>query len=186
MSCLYVVRCDFSDAESLAAWQEWYSGEKQDWLLSRPGFLAGQRFEAIRVTDGIRFLAAYALRSADALRTPEYTSGWGWGDWRPFIANWSRDVLSGIAAPDFLTPDDELLHAVFAGPHADRSAARAARPGLSWASATGLDGSVCAIGLGRRAAAGDGSGAALPEGVHEGIFRPASPARFSETARTSA
>ncbi|CAI7978340.1 conserved hypothetical protein [Frankia sp. Hr75.2] len=171
MSCLYVVRCNFSDPAQCDAWQRWYSGEKQDWLLSRPGFLAGQRFAAVRSTDGVEFLALYALESPDALKTPEYNSGWGWGAWRPYIIDWSRNLFDGVEPETFLTKEDELLRAVFV----TSSEAVDTNPDLQWTRVQpGLDGSLVALGLGRTT----GEPTAT-EGTEEGLFRPASRARYS-------
>jgi len=180
MSCLYVVRCNFSKPEASAAWQHWYSGEKQDWLLSRPGFLAGQRFAAQRCTDGVEFAALYALETPAALETPEYRSGWGWGPWRPYIADWSRNLFEGIDPAAFLTAEAGYLHAVFVDPSGDADAAASAYPGLTWARARGgLDGSLSALGL-ARVARQPSHGPAPGPGIAAGLFRPASPPRYGE------
>jgi hypothetical protein len=179
MSCLYVVRCNFSDPAASAGWQRWYSGEKQDWLLSRPGFLAGQRFSALRCTDGVEFVALYALDSPAALETPEYRSGWGWGRWRPYIADWSRNFFEGIDPGVFLTADAEFLRAGFVGPAGDADAAAAAYPELNWVRAQpGLDASLSALGL-ARTANDVARGPAPGPGIAQGLFRPVSPARYS-------
>ncbi|MCL3819382.1 hypothetical protein [Aeromicrobium wangtongii] len=182
MTFLYVVRCNFSDDASRAEWEEWYSTEKQDWLLSRPGFLAGQRFAAVDSTDGIGYLALYALDSPAALTTPEYSSGWGWGDYRPFIVDWTRNLYEGIGPETFLTGDDELLEVVVLGIDADTDAAVAARSDLAWSLSDGaLDGSASALGVAKRSATAHATEPVLvAAGWAAGLFRPVSPARYSD------
>lgn len=183
MGCLYVVRCNFSDPDALAGWEHWYSGEKQDWLLSRPGFIAGQRFSAVSAGDGVDYLALYALESPAALETPEYRSGWGWGEWRPYIVDWSRNFFDGVDPEDFLTEETERLQALFVDPSADAGATSAAHPDLTWAQALpGLDGTLAALGLARRPATGATVSTVGP-GVTASVFRAASPARHADSGQ---
>ncbi|WP_067670903.1 hypothetical protein [Nocardia miyunensis] len=183
MTCLYTVRCNFSNPAVLADWEHWYSGEKQDWLLSRPGFIAGQRFSAVSATDGVTYLALYALDSPEALTTPEYLSGWGWAGYRPYIVDWSRNFFEGVDPEVFLTVDDELLRVVFVERSGHADAAAETSPGLTWVGALpGLDGSLDALGLAAVAEAASIDGE-RPKGIEQGVFRPASPARYAEGYR---
>jgi hypothetical protein len=183
MTILYLVRCNYADPESEAAWNAWYSGDKQDWLLSRPGFLAGQRFEAVRASDGVRYAALYTIESAGALQTPEYQSGWGWGDWRPNIIDWSRGFFDGVRPADYLTTlRDQRLRMVFVARTADETLARAAFPAATWLSADGgLDEALRAVGL-ERVDGDAGAMAPIADGIEMGIFAPASPPRTSARA----
>lgn len=188
MSTLYMVRCNFDDPEKTAAWEEWYSGEKQDWLLSRPLFRAGQRFGAASSSDGVTFTALYTIDSPDALQTPEYQSGWGWLGWKPNIVDWTRNFFEGVDPETYLTAPGERLMLVFVDRGVDPAAAQEKFSELTWTQAIpGLDRALSAVGIGKSKRDQQVSVSTDLDGVNVGIFDPASPARYAESdARRSA
>jgi len=96
---LYMVECDFDDPAQEDAWNEWYSGEKLDDLLSNPGFTATQRFQAVTPRPA-EYLAVHSVQSSDVFTNPAYKSSGGgrFGDWDPaLMTNWSRRLFDGVA-----------------------------------------------------------------------------------------
>jgi hypothetical protein len=176
MGNLYVVRCNFTDLPRRDQWNHWYSGEKQDWLLTRPGFLCGQRFEAEAVTDSILYLAIYMIESLAVFETEEYRSGWGFGEWAGYISDWSRSMFDGGAAEDFLT-DTGALHVAFTS--AERQSAGWAGDGWNTFPAAADGQPYTSMSL-RLANDDKASPAAEVAGAGEtGVFRPISPPRYA-------
>lgn len=176
MTLLYAVRCNFGDEARRAAWETWYSGPKQDWMLGAPGIVAGQRFEADAVTDAARYLALYAVESPAAFDTDYYRAGWGWAEWQPSITDWSRNLFDGVGDA-FLTGTGQRLHVVFVASATDLGKVAGRHPDLRWAPAVGLDRTYSGFGVGF-VDPGAGLVGAVP-GTVEGIFRPISPPRRS-------
>jgi len=176
LTLLYAVRCNFRDEARRAAWETWYSGPKQDWMLGAPGIVAGQRFEAEAVTDAARYLALYAVESDAFFNSAYYRAGWGWAEWQPHIVGWSRTLFDGVGDA-FLAGSEQRLHVVFAASPTTLAAAAGRHPNLSWAPAIGLDRTYSGVGVGLV-----DLGAALAgaePGTVEGIFRPISSPRRS-------
>ena len=180
MIFLYVVRCRFTEPAREQAWNAWYSGPKIEQMLAQPHFLTCQRFRRAAGT-GRDYLTLWTVDSPQALATPRYTAQWGFAEWTPYIADWSRDLFDGGAATEaaFAVASGGALAVVsfdrMNGEHADaaRDAAMAREPGLMWLPAIGLDRHTSMIGLRPLAdlpsarPAGDG-----PDGMQRGVYRP--------------
>ena len=107
---LYMVECDFDDPAQEDAWNEWYSGEKLDDLLSNPGFTATQRFQAVTPRKA-EYLAVHSIRSTKVFTNPAYkaTGGGRFGDWdAALMTNWSRRLFDGVAESPPVGPDELL------------------------------------------------------------------------------
>ena len=194
MSVVYIVRCNFSDSNKEWAWNDWYSGPKMKQMLAKPFFRTGQRF---RMASGVgrNYLALWLLDSPEAFNTKEYTSDWGFFEWRPYISDWNRDLFEGGGRRDaeFAVLAQGALQVVsFDGLNAaDAAAARATAaktlPGVMWFCAIGLDRRTPLIGLRPIAdiTAASLSSEPLPVGAQEAIYRPISDFhRAEQTAST--
>jgi hypothetical protein len=181
MAFVYAVRCNFAKPEAEAAWNAWYDGPKLASLLSKPMFLAGQRFRAATLDRRRKYLALWYLASPEAFATPEYKADWGFGDWAPFITDWSRDLYrapDGDLAATFAVPQDEALHLISfesqseveAAAEADRL--RPLRPGLQWLEAVGLDRHSPRLALGRIARSAQPAPLPPESRARETIFEP--------------
>jgi hypothetical protein len=194
MTCLYIVRCDFVRPEIEASWNDWYSGEKVRQMLAKPMFRAVQRFR-LAAGMGRSYLALWQLVSADALATPEYKADWGFSEWRPHIANWSRDLFdAGALNAGLAVPMRGALQVIsFDG--MDLQQANAAREALAdearamWFRSVGLDRHTPLIGLTEladTAVAQPSSARPTPAGVQVGIYRPISAFFTAETVARDA
>lgn len=148
MAFVYAVRCNFAKPEAEAAWNAWYNGPKLASLLSKPMFLAGQRFRATALDRRRKYLALWYVESPEAFSTPEYKADWGFGEWAPFIADWSRDLYrapEGDVAELFAVGEREALRLISFEGLSEAEAAveadslRPLRPNMLWLEAAGLD-----------------------------------------------
>jgi hypothetical protein len=178
MVFVYIVRCNFTDPEKEPAWNAWYSGPKIAQLLAKPHFRTCQRFRRASGV-GCGYLALWTVQSPDAFRTAEYTSDWGFSEWTPYVADWSRDLFDGGPATEeafAVAPAGALRAVTFDGMSAeDAQAARAdiAEPGLMWLPAIGLDRHTPLIGLQPLSdAAPRSSDHGRAQLVQEAIYRP--------------
>ncbi|TIL32463.1 MAG: hypothetical protein E5Y55_28115 [Mesorhizobium sp.] len=179
MNLAYVVRCNFGDASRETAWNDWYSGPKLAQMLRKPHFLTVQRFHR---TSGIGrdYLAFWTLSSADAFSTIEYTSDWGFFEWKPYIIDWSRDLFATLSGASVLAPrleDGQFLRLVsFEGlsdkiAEAKRGELDAVRPGTVWHKSVGLDRHSPLLGI---SVESSDQPLGAPGGVNEAIYRPIS------------
>jgi hypothetical protein len=181
MPSLYIVRCDFVRADLEQAWNDWYSGEKIRQMLAKPMFRAAQRF-LLAGGSGRRYLALWQLASPEALATAEYSSDWGFAEWRPHIADWSRDLFDAAGAQDadFAVPSGGALLAIsFDGMDAQQAdAARGMVPerfSVTWLASVGLDRHTPTIGLRALTDAKEAQAALalpVPAGMQVGLYRP--------------
>ena len=187
MAFVYAVRCNFTKPEDEAAWNAWYDGPKLASLLSKPLFLAGQRFTAVGGDLRRKYLALWYVESPAAFDTPEYRADWGFGEWAPFITDWSRDLYRAPEGDSpFAVATGETLRLIsFEGLDAAEAAAEAERirplrPGLRWLEAVGLDRQSPVLALGRAGPAA----APLPaeSRARETLFAPRF--AFARAART--
>ena len=156
MTCVYTVRCRFTEPAKEQAWNAWYSGPKLVQMLSQPYFLSCQRFRR-SAGSGRDYLALWTVERAEALTTPQYRSQWGFAEWAPYITDWSRDLFDAGNAPHqaFAVAPDSALHVVsFEGMNEnDVDAAKAPAPAdMMWLPSIGLDRHTPIIGLKPRAA----------------------------------
>ena len=94
---LYMVELDMPHPELLEDWHRWYGGHLQ-MLLSIPGLLSAQRFEASTPTPS-PFVAIYTIADAGVMTSPAYRAKAGPkspGRWATLMTNWYRNVLDGI------------------------------------------------------------------------------------------
>ena len=153
MTFVYIVRCNFTDPAREAAWNAWYGGPKIAQMLANPGFLSCQRFRRASGA-GRDYLALWTVQTPDALSTPEYQAQWGFSEWTPLIADWSRDLFDARRMPAavFAVGQAGALQAItFDGMSADEAAAARTKldvpRGMMWFHAAGLDRHTELIGL---------------------------------------
>ena len=183
MTYLYVVRCNFTRSDLEQSWNDWYSGQKLQQLLAKPMFNAVQRFR-LASGNGRTYLALWQVASPEAFHTAEYTSDWGFFEWRPYIVDWSRDIFDATRTQGaaFAVPLHGLLQVIsFDGLDADRAdAARAMlapRADTMWFHSAGLDRHTPVIGLRQFPEAADAKASSAPSppaGVQVGLYRPIS------------
>ena len=99
---LYMVELDFPHPSLLDEWHRWY-GEHLQLLLSMPGFISAQRFQATTPTAS-PFVAIYSIANAEVMTSAAYRAKAGPkspGRWAELMTNWYRNVLDGIeCAPE--------------------------------------------------------------------------------------
>ena len=123
---LYMVEMDLADRSVIGEWQAWYAEHVRK-LLTVPGFLAAQRFEATHRTAS-PFVAIYSVVDAGVLSSAPYRARFGPDSaaaWRDRMTNWKRNLLDGIgempevsaggwlAIHDRLAPEAPPLHPSF-------------------------------------------------------------------------
>ena len=174
MTCVYIVRCRFTEPAREQAWNAWYSGPKMVQMLAQPHFLSSQRFHR-SAGSGRDYLALWTVQKAEALTTPQYKSQWGFAEWAPYVTDWSRDLFDAGDTPHqaFAVAPQQALHVVaFDG--IDAEAARAAKAqapaNMMWLPAIGLDRHTPMIGLKPQ----DASAPAPAErkGMQTAVYRP--------------
>lgn len=178
----YIVRCNFSDPAKEQAWNDWYSGPKIPQMLSKPYFRSTQRFRRSS-GNGRNYLALWIIETPEAFKTHEYTSDWGFFEWKPYIIDWSRDLFTGsdVAVDSFAVSPQGALHVVSFDNMPKDEALRAQQAyafihqKMTWLTIAGLDQHTQLIGV-----------EALPElprswrpsnafaGVQEAIYLPIS------------
>jgi hypothetical protein len=190
----YIVRCNFSDPAKEKAWNDWYSGPKLGQMLAKPHFRATQRFRR-SYGAGRNYLALWIIETPEAFETPEYTSDWGFFEWRPYIIDWSRDLFNGskLSEVSFAVSPKGALHVVsFDGMNkTDAAKAQAAyaaiNPKMTWLTIAGLDQHTEIIGLetlNEEPASWRPSNAA--SGAQEAIYLPISDFHLAPSNRKSA
>jgi hypothetical protein len=179
MTFTYVVRCNFSDPRREQAWNDWYSGPKLAQMLAKPMFRTVQRFKRT-AGEGRNYLALWTLDSPEAFNTKEYTSDWGFFEWKPYIIDWSRDLFEGSIAPDKLevAADGKLTVVSFDHMPADkaeaaREAGLAKHPEGTCLRSVGLDRHTPWIILDTRGT-GALSSSDIPGGAQEDVYGPIS------------
>src|SRR5215467_5175634 len=184
MVFLYIVRCKFTEPAREQAWNAWYSGPKMEQMLAQPYFLTCQRFRLAAGT-GRDYLTLWTVETPQALATPQYTAQWGFAEWAPYIADWSRDLFDGGAASEqafAVAPEGALAVVAFdrmSPEHAEaaRAAIARAEPGMMWLPVIGLDRHTPLIGLRPLADAAsarpaeDGGGVRVQPAVYHPITR---------------
>jgi hypothetical protein len=184
MPFIYSVRCNFTQPDKEAAWNDWYSGPKLKQMLAKPLFRTGQRFKVASLDTRRQYLALWCVDSPDAFTTPEYRNDWGFFEWAPFITDWSRDLyeLPASADPDSLVaaPGQAIYLASFEDmtegtAEAAMQVAAVQRPGVLWLKAAGLDRHSPRLGLRRLdSPAFNPPPVTGAEGFRETVFTPIS------------
>jgi hypothetical protein len=183
-SLVYLVGCNFTDAEREQEWNDWYNGPKLAMMLAMPMFESGQRFEAVGLEDEVRYLAVWRVESAAAFETEKYRSEWGFADYAEDIGDWTRDLcgLEGERPISLACPTDGKLHFIRIET-ADPDLARKTRedvasrcPDLTWGTAVGLDKSVPFVAVRVLAAGGPDDAPDLGDlPVRQTLLRPLIP-----------
>jgi hypothetical protein len=192
MAFCYIVRCGFTEPSREQAWNAWYSGPKIEQMLAQPHFLTCQRFR-LAAGRGRGYLTLWTVDSPQALATPQYTAQWGFAEWAPYVADWSRDLFDGGAASEqaFAVDQEGALAVVsfdrMSPEDADTARAALARtePEMVWLPVIGLDRHTPLIGLrpvGDLASAhpaADGGGVRFQPAIYRPITRVYSAPRVS-------
>lgn len=94
---IYTVECACNDPAREEAWNDFYSGEKLETLLSLPGFRASQRFRAIMDTPA-PYLAIHSIRDTAVLQQTVYRDAGGgtFSGWDDLVTNWDRNLFAGM------------------------------------------------------------------------------------------
>lgn len=183
MPFVYIVRCNFAAPDKERAWNDWYSGPKIGQMLAKPYFLTCQRFR-LSLGSGRNYLALWTIASPEAFKTKEYTSDWGFFEWRPYIVDWSRDLFDagGRQGTALATRAEGALHVMsfdgMSGEAADAARANlsASHPNMMWMRSVGLDRHTPLIALQPRSdiTSADLSGRNPAAAIQEAIYRPIS------------
>src|SRR5437879_2877857 len=94
---IYMVEMALLDTARRAEWDAWYVAH-QHRLLSIPGFLASQRFEAIHPATS-PFVALHEIDSPEIFDGPSYRAKAGpsnTGEWQTKMDNWHRNLFEGV------------------------------------------------------------------------------------------
>jgi hypothetical protein len=182
MTFVYIVRCNFTVPDREAAWNAWYSGPKIEQMLAQPYFRTCQRFRRA-AGQGRNYLAMWVLSSPEALQTRQYRSQWGFADWQPYVADWSRDLFDGGAASEAafaVAPGGALRAVSFDGasePEArlQSEAIAAADRAVLWLSVAGLDRHTPMIGLRPLPDGAAAQPGASGTGLQDVLYKPISP-----------
>ena len=181
MAFLYIVRCRFTEPSREQAWNAWYSGPKMEQMLGQPYFLTCQRFR-LAAGRGRDYLTVWTVESPQALSTPRYTAQWGFAEWTPFVADWSRDLFDGGDASKeafAVAPEGALMVIAFDRMSPDdadkaREGVAGSEPDMMWLPAIALDRHTPLVGLRRLAKLP--SSRPVQDGaddrVQRGIYRP--------------
>jgi hypothetical protein len=168
-------------------------------LVQRPedradaGAAAFPHLPALPAGRGRGYLTLWTVDSPQALATPQYSAQWGFAEWAPYVADWSRDLFDGGAASEqAFAVDQEGALAVVSFDRMsteDADAARAAlartEPEMMWLPVIGLDRHTPLIGLRPVAdlasahAAADGGGVRFQPAIYRPITGVCSAPRVS-------
>ncbi|MCE0495555.1 hypothetical protein [Vibrio salinus] len=107
---IYTVECDYSSAETEAAWNDFYTLNKLPALIHVNGFLTSQRF----ITENEAhpaYLAVHSIRNADILISDDYRrkGGGNFAKWQDCITNWRRNTYCGIQFAPPVNNNEYLL-----------------------------------------------------------------------------
>lgn len=107
---LYMVECRFSDPVREQAWNDWYSGERLDELLSVPGFVGSQRHRALGRSPA-RYLAVHQIDGMEVFDSLAYQAigGGGFLGYQDCITDWVRRFFKGTGDLARTAPDEVLL-----------------------------------------------------------------------------
>lgn len=107
---IYTVECNFNDSSSEASWNDFYSLDKLNALISVTGFHSSQRFKALDC-DGPIYLALHSIDSLDVLTSEEYRQkgGGNFSRWQQHITDWYRNLYSGLDHAPAVDSDEYLL-----------------------------------------------------------------------------
>lgn len=92
---IYVVRADYTEPESEAAWNRWYSQTHIPDLLSVPGWLSSQRYSA--VSGKPKYLTIHEIANPNIFGSPAHQKVAGWGMWESRVANFSRGIFKLVS-----------------------------------------------------------------------------------------
>ena len=106
----YTVECSYTDAESEAEWNAFYSQQKLPALISVIGFTTSQRFRALQ-SGCPTYLAIHTVDDADVLSSEEYRlkGGGNFSRWQACITDWHRNLYTGAGFAPALACNEILL-----------------------------------------------------------------------------
>lgn len=107
---IYSVECNFNDPMSEASWNDFYSLDKLNALISVTGFHSSQRFQALD-DDGPIYLALHCIDGLEVLQSEEYREkgGGNFSRWQQHITDWYRNLYSGIDHAPAIAQDEYLV-----------------------------------------------------------------------------
>ena len=141
---IYMVEMALLDLGRRAEWDAWYVAHQRR-LLSVPGFLASQRFEAIHSAEA-PFVALHEVDSREVLSSDRYRAIGGpsnTGEWQARMGNWHRNLFVGIEH----TPDVPMDARLLVVDEESSDNARLRHVAVRWMESVGLDLSVKRRGL---------------------------------------
>lgn len=106
----YTVECSYTDAESEAEWNAFYSQQKLPALISVTGFTTSQRFRALQ-SGCPTYLAIHTVDDADVLSSEEYRlkGGGNFSRWQACITDWHRNLYAAEGPAPALSANEVLL-----------------------------------------------------------------------------
>lgn len=137
---IYMVDHIFANPQTEPAWHEWYGGYLQK-LMSVPGFGSAQRFKAIDETPH-RFLAMYAVKSADVYESQGYKNiGGGGSQSARFHGDyrlWTRNLFAGADEVPVVNEGQCVYALDRDGPDRKLPLAQSVQPPPLWLKSVGL------------------------------------------------
>lgn len=97
---LYMLRAEFGDAEPEERWNAWYDEVHVPELLTVPGIRSATRY--VERADARRYLAVYEIDDPQVFEHPRYREVCGWGEWEPYIVDYTRCVVERVVELDKL------------------------------------------------------------------------------------
>jgi hypothetical protein len=94
---LYIVELDMPHDDLLSEWHEWYSGHIRK-LLTIPGFVSAQRFDALSDARS-RYVTIYSIAGSEVITGEIYQTRAGprsAAPWDARMTNWRRNLFEGI------------------------------------------------------------------------------------------
>lgn len=107
---IYTVECSYTDSDSEAEWNDFYSLDKLPALISVTGFHTSQRFKA--ADPGCpTYLAVHSISGLDVLTSEEYRQkgGGNFARWQQHISDWHRNLYIGIDLAPAVEADELLV-----------------------------------------------------------------------------
>ena len=106
----YTVECSYSDPESEAEWNTFYSEQKLPALISVTGFTTSQRFHAVK-PGCPAYLAIHTINNVETINSEDYRlkGGGNFSRWQACITDWYRNLYEGESLAPAISADEILL-----------------------------------------------------------------------------
>jgi len=107
---LYTVECSYSDAKTEQEWNDFYSIDKLNALISVTGFITSQRFKALTPACPV-YLAIHTVQDEHVITSDEYKQkgGGNFARWQANITDWHRNLYQAQGIAPEVSEDQVLL-----------------------------------------------------------------------------